>query len=321
MKMKIQQGISSLYHGAPWLTTVGLIMLADIVVSLVGLAADPAVVTGAPAWLKPLKFGMSTALYCFNTAYFLGLFTRLRRVAGLIEKPIAAALLLEIVLIDMQAARHTTSHFNLGTPFDSGVFAVMGMGIGIVMLSNIALAAVSFFEPFSNRAWAWTVRLSFLMILAGMSTGALMSLPTPEQLAAAHGHRLTVNGAHTVGAPDGGPGLPLAGWSADHGDLRIAHFVGLHGMTVLTLLLWGMQRKGWTIHRQWRGVLLCAGSYSVIFALVLWQALRGQPLLRPDGLTWNAWEAWAAITFTLAVATLGRRAAHEARPFGMKANS
>ena len=63
---------------------------------------------------------------------------------------------------------------------------------------------------------------------------------TPEQK---QNPELKQFGAHTVGAPDGGPGLPVANWSENHGDLRVAHFIGLHGMQIIPLIGWWLLRR------------------------------------------------------------------------------
>jgi hypothetical protein len=289
------------YAASSWLTITGWLMVFDTVISLLGLLLDPATVDGAPAWLKPLKFGISTSLFSFTVAYIVGQMRRTRRFASILARVLArvmaVALVLEIALIDLQAARHTSSHFNRTTLFDAGVFAVMGIVIGIVFLSTILLFVCGCAERFADRSLGWVVRLSLAIAIAAMGIGGLMVLPTPEQLAAAHATgKLTHSGAHTVGAPDGGAALPVTGWSADHGDLRIAHFVGLHAMQGL-LLAWGLTagRPFWSQKRRTRLVAIVAIEFVLAMGLVLSQALRGQPLLRPDAQTWIGWAAWLMV--------------------------
>jgi hypothetical protein len=118
---------------------------------------------------------------------------------------------------------------------------------------------------------------------------------------------MTVAGAHTVGAPDGGPGLPGTGWSREHGDLRVPHFLGLHAMQLLPLLAIALGRRRLSEKTRLRLTLTAAASYSALFAVLLWQALRGQPLVPADGLTIAALGFWLVLTAASVWATLPRR--------------
>ena len=97
-------------------------MVVVFVLTLAGLVADPRVILGAPVWLKPAKFAISTAIYAMTFAWiftYLAAWPRLTRIVGATT---AAVLVLEVALIAVQAARGTTSHFNVGTPLDGAIF-------------------------------------------------------------------------------------------------------------------------------------------------------------------------------------------------------
>ena len=102
---------------------------------------------------------------------------------------------------------------------------------------------------------------------------------------------MPTSGAHTVGGPDGGAGLPGTGWSAEHGDLRVPHFVGLHGVQALGLFAFFFASP-----RRVRLVLAAASSYIALFAVLLWQALRGQSILQPDTVTLAVLAVWLVAT-------------------------
>ena len=121
-----------------------------------------------------------------------------------------------------------------------------------------------------------------------------MIRPTGAQIAAARAtHRMPVAGAHTVGAADGGPGLPGTGWSREYGDLRVPHFLGLHAVQILPLIAVLLRRMKSAVRRQ-RAVMVAAASYASLFGILLWQALSGQSVLAPHGPTLAAIAAWLA---------------------------
>ena len=284
------------------LTAVSLLMVAALAACAVGLIVDPRVVAGASAWLKPAKFAASTATYGFTLAWLLGYlpdWTRTRRAAGWVT---AVVFVIEVGTISLQAWRGTTSHFNVATPLDKAIFATMGVAILVQWCASIAVTIALWQQRFGDVALGSAVRLGMVVSIAGAAIGGLMTRPTSTQLASARAsHQLAAVGAHTVGGPDGGPGLPGTTWSTRHGDLRVPHFVGLHAMQVLPVISLGLARRRRAIDERRRLVRVAAASYAALTLILLWQALRGQSLVSPDAATLTAFGVWAVATAAAAV--------------------
>ena len=79
--------------------------------------------------------------------------------------------------------------------------------------------------------------------------------------------------SHTVGAADGSAGLPVVNWSKQYGDLRVAHFFGLHSLQLLPLL-------GYYITRSSKEMIVVATIYFMILVFLFVQALKGLPLIK-----------------------------------------
>ena len=279
-------------NDAPLTATAG-VMLVALAGCVVGLLVDPRLVLGAPVWLKPAKFAVSIALYSLSLAWLFGYlpaFVRTRRIVGRLT---AIALLLEMVIISGQAARGTTSHFNVSSPFNAALFALMGFAIVVQTLSTVAVAVALFRRRFEDPALGWSLRLGLVLTIAGAFIGGAMTRPTAVQVRMMQAGQQTASGSHTVGAPDGGRGMPVTGWSREHGDLRVPHFLGLHALQVLPLLALGLRRTRLSTPKRVRLVVALAVSYATFVGILLWQALHGRPFIAPDVGTLEALGAWA----------------------------
>ena len=289
-----------LWRSSAPLTAVGVLMIGAAVVSLVAMLVDPRVITGAPAWLKPFKFAVSTAIYSLTLAWvfnWLPDWPRVRRVVGWVT---AIVFVFEVAAIDMQAWRGTTSHFNVSTVFDAVLFSVMGAAILLQTLTSVAVAVALWRQRFVDRSFGWALRLGMVVTIAGAMTGPLMTRPTEAQLADARaGARMMVAGAHSVGGPDGGPGVPVTGWSSEHGDVRVPHFIGLHGLQALALAAVAVGRWRRSERMRVRAIFAAAASYTSLFVLLLWSALRGQSIVSPDPTTLAGLAIWLAVTVSV----------------------
>ncbi|HSP74680.1 MAG TPA: hypothetical protein VLO31_00515 [Cryobacterium sp.] len=260
-------------------------MAVLVVACLIGLLVDHRTLTGAPIWAKPLKFSISVLVYALTLAWLLPLLRR-RHLAWWIGTAAMAALAIEMVVIVGAAWVGVTSHFNVSTSLASVLWSVMAFSIVVVWLATLILAFLLFRADLGDPARSLAVRAGALIAVVGMGLAFLMTGPTAAQLDSFQG----IAGAHTVGVPDGGPGLPLLGWSTVAGDLRIPHFVGMHALQLLPLaaLLLELLARRVPVLRIGEarvGILrVLVAVYLGMLALLTGQALAGQSVVRPNAL-------------------------------------
>lgn len=282
----------------------GMVVIA--LISLAGLVLDDRVLGGMPIWAKPLKFAISIGLYAVTWAWMASLTTRAPRLVRRTSAAIVGLILLELTLIVGQVVRGRASHFNNETDFDHRIYHVMGITITTVWLLTQVLTVVLMRSDIRDAAGKWAIRLGAAISLIGIGFGPVMALPTDAQVSAIRaGGNPAALGAHSVGVPDGGQGLPILGWSTTGGDLRIPHFLGMHALQLLPLLAIALTllstRLPWLRSEltRVRLVLVAAAGFTGLLALVAWQAFRGQPLTAPDGWT------LAALGLLIAGVTVG----------------
>ena len=278
------------------LTAVVLLTIVITILASVGIAVDSRTITGLPLWAKPAKFALSIAIYCATILWLFGSINPRPRWVSWLLNISAFTLLAEIVVIVIQALRMQTSHYNMTTAFNAVMWSIMGTSIYILFAISIVAAIMLARQKLpGSRTFNWSLKLGMIItVLAGYGVANFMVQPTDAQMQKmvnGEPDAGSIIGAHTVGAEDGGPGLPILGWSTTHGDFRPAHFFGLHALQVIPLLGLAIarRREGW-LREGHRLVLvvIAALAYTGFVGLTTWQALRAEPLIYPSTTTLTA---------------------------------
>lgn len=219
---------------------------------------------GRNVWIKPWKFATSITIYTATVGWILPSLSLGDRLEWFASRTIGAAMLVEISLISTQAARGVPSHFNDSTALDTAIFAVMGMTI---TLSTLVVAYVLWKiirdPPSLSPAYLWSLRVGmFLFVVASLEGWVMIGQES-----------------HSVGA-EATATVPLLNWSLTSGDLRVAHFIGLHSLQIIPFT--GFLASYWyrESHRKALSIVGFVGaSYSVFIGATFWQALRGNPVV------------------------------------------
>jgi hypothetical protein len=230
---------------------------------------DPQTFHGVDAYLKPLKFELSLAVYLLCLAWMRSYLTtqgRQRRLAVFTSAVPTAAACAEVLYIVWRAAHGEASHFNQDSVLAAVAYGLMGLGALLLVFASGVLAWLMQRHAVAglNAAWLSSLRsaLWLTMILGGLA-GIYLS--------AQSGH--WVGGAATDVA-----GLPLTGWSRTGGDLRVPHFLGIHAMQLLPFAGWCLACR-WPVPRALHAVRAVAVIYTVLTLATFVQAVAGVPLL------------------------------------------
>ncbi|MCY7288380.1 MAG: hypothetical protein LH624_09060 [Cryobacterium sp.] len=193
------------------------------------------------------------------------------------------ALASEMVIIVGAAGAGMTSHFTVSAPLATTLWSVMAFMIVIVWMLALVTAVQLFRTDLGDPARSLAIRAGTIVAVIGMGLAFLMTGPTAAQLGSFQG----IAGAHTVGAIDGGPGLPLLGWSTVAGDLRIPHFVGMHALQMIPLALLLVELASARVPllrssaTRLRLIWIVISVYLGALAILTGQALAGQSIVQP----------------------------------------
>ena len=191
--------------------------IGGIICLLLSLNTDT-LVLGINAYIKPVKFFISVAIAVWTFAWLLYYLEDQKKVY---KYGIASIILLsfELIVITGQAARGKLSHFNVDTVAETILFQLMGIAILVYTVWTGYMCYLFYKQKqFSISSGyvtgiKWGIIAFVVFALEGGIMGALMR--------------------HTVHGTDGGEGLPFINWNISQGDLRVAHFFGMHGLQVL----------------------------------------------------------------------------------------
>ena len=272
----------------PSMTLFSISNLIGAVLTFVLIFLSSTAVLNEPAWLKPFKFFLSSFILTATLPFILReIDEKYAKSAKWISKITIITMGVELIAISIQAFRGVRSHFNFTTLFDSLVFNSMAIAILMFFISQVFLTYRLFQVHFRTKtAKIWSYKLGMIIFLIGAGSGWIMTTPNADQFAKIKSDQTPLEiGSHTIGAADGAEGLPIVGWAKKAGDLRIAHFVGMHALQILPIfaLLLIILRVREDFHVSL--IFQLASSILLFYSATLIQALQGRGLLQYESIS------------------------------------
>jgi hypothetical protein len=244
------------------LTIFALALLAAALPTLLALGLDDRLLRGVSVWVKPLKFMLSVALFAATTAWFFGLLPAPQRRARSLRVVVWTIVIgggLEVAYIALQAALGEASHYNLADPLHAALYTAMGLTAMAMTATQPVLAWQIAKHGRRDLAPIWREAVVLGLVLTfvlGAGAGGLLGSRPPPSTA----------------------GLAVLGWHAA-GDLRPAHFIGMHAQQLLPLA--GAALAGWPVRRARRLLAAAALAYVLLWLAAMCLGFAGGQWLAP----------------------------------------
>ena len=213
-------------------------------------------VHGINAWYKPFKFAVSIGMYAWTMAWLCHYLHNFN--VNLFSWAVILLLGFELVYIAIQASRGELSHFNFNAPIYTVMYSLMGIAAVLTTIYTAYIGFLFFTQRFPNLPiyYLWGIRMGIIIFVIFSFEGALMSSKA----------------SHSVGALNDNSNLLIVGWSKTVGDLRVAHFIGMHALQILPLL-------SFYIFKNTKTILFITVLYGLLATSTLVQALNGKPII------------------------------------------
>ena len=257
--------VSEIIRRQPTLAAYGVLLLALTPVMLALQLFDPRTFEGIDVWAKPTKFVVSVAVFALTSAWFFGcvrLDARRARSLRTSVGVIIAAGSFEIIYISWQAGHGLASHFNRSSVFFEIMYGLMGLGAVLLVVSTLPLAWQIWRRP------APGLRPEF-------AAAVVIGLVLCCALGGGFGIYMSQQYGHTVGLAQGH--APIFGWNRAGGDLRIAHFLGIHAQQAIPIL--GVLIGHFAARLRWPALIGGSLAYVLLTVALFVQAIQGRPLL------------------------------------------
>jgi hypothetical protein len=256
--------VKEIYQRNRLLANMGTLFLVVSILLSIYAPFNTVQVLGINAMLKPIKFCISIWIYAWTMAYLLYYVDNQQKVRQF-SILATVTMIYENAVIIVQAFRGKLSHFNQTEIVGGILYALMGIMIFWLTTATLVLT-IRFMRQKTyqiNSALVLSIKIGLILFVFFSYFGGYMS---------------AIN-SHNVGGKIGDAGLPLLNWSTLFGDLRVAHFFGIHSLQLIPLFgFWASKKYSEVKAKQyiWGVAIL----YLSFVCFTMFQGLQGMPFVK-----------------------------------------